>query len=53
MQAIPLSARKAARGSGEGIAPFLQLPHFNDAIIEKIVQKVSKYFIIYFLVPKH
>ncbi|VFQ58288.1 unnamed protein product [Cuscuta campestris] len=41
VQAVPLSARKAVRGwsGGEGAASFLQLPHFNGAAIEKIVQK--------------
>ncbi|KAL5720228.1 DnaJ protein erdj2a [Ranunculus cassubicifolius] len=29
IQAVPLSSRKATGGSGEGIAPFLQLPHFR------------------------
>lgn len=40
MQAVSLSARKAASGSAEGIAPFLQLPHFNDEIVKKITRKV-------------
>eukprot|EP00249_Psilotum_nudum_P018900 c27009_g1_i1 orf=148-2214(+) len=42
IQAVPLSARKvsdrAAPGT-EGIAPFLQLPHFNDSIVKKIGRK--------------
>ncbi|KAL9275066.1 DnaJ protein ERDJ2A-like protein [Drosera capensis] len=37
IQAVPLSARKA--GGGSGIAPLLQLPHFTEAVIKKIVQK--------------
>ncbi|WRX23263.1 Sec63 domain - like 1 [Theobroma cacao] len=32
IQAVPLSARKIVGGSSEGIAPFLQLPHFNEAM---------------------
>ncbi|KAL0304333.1 UNVERIFIED_CONTAM: DnaJ protein ERDJ2A [Sesamum radiatum] len=39
VQAVPLSARKA-----EGIAPFLQLPHFNDDIIKKISRKKVRTF---------
>ncbi|KAK4489600.1 hypothetical protein RD792_005412 [Penstemon davidsonii] len=39
VQAVPLSARKA-----EGIAPFLQLPHFNDDIIKKITRKKIRNF---------
>lgn len=42
MQAVPLSAKKAAGGSPEGIAPFLQLPHFSEAIIKKIARKVTR-----------
>ena len=42
MQAVPLSARKATGGSAEGIAPFLQLPHFSEAVIKKIARKVSR-----------
>lgn len=41
VQAVPLSARKATGGSAEGIAPFLQLPHFSEAVIKKIARKVS------------
>lgn len=44
MQAVPLSARKAAGGSAEGTASFLQLPYFNEAIIKKIARKVSCIF---------
>lgn len=39
IQAVPLSARKATGGSSEGIAPFLQLPHFSEAIVKKIARK--------------
>eukprot|EP00246_Nothoceros_aenigmaticus_P007037 TRINITY_DN20630_c0_g1_i1.p1 TRINITY_DN20630_c0_g1~~TRINITY_DN20630_c0_g1_i1.p1 ORF type:complete len:708 (-),score=159.22 TRINITY_DN20630_c0_g1_i1:163-2286(-) len=45
MQAVPLSARKsseravAAGGSSEGIASFLQLPHFDDSVVKKIGRK--------------
>lgn len=42
MQAVPLSARKATGGSTEGNAPFLQLPHFNEAVMKKIARKVKK-----------
>ncbi|KAK6155634.1 hypothetical protein DH2020_009882 [Rehmannia glutinosa] len=44
VQAVPLSARKAAGGSAEGVAPFLQLPHFNDDIIKKIARKKVRTF---------
>ncbi|KAK9292223.1 hypothetical protein L1049_020185 [Liquidambar formosana] len=44
IQAVPLSARKAGGGSPEGIAPFLQLPHFNEAIIKKIARKKVRTF---------
>ncbi|GFP81023.1 Dnaj protein erdj2a [Phtheirospermum japonicum] len=44
VQAVPLSARKAGGGSAEGIAPFLQLPHFNDEIIKKITRKKVRTF---------
>ncbi|KAL8544114.1 hypothetical protein ACS0TY_004595 [Phlomoides rotata] len=43
VQAVPLSARKAAGGSAEG-APFLQLPHFDDDIIKKISRKKVRTF---------
>ena len=43
MQAVPLSARKAPGGSGEGIAPFLQLPHFSENVAKKISRKVFPY----------
>ncbi|GAB4833446.1 DnaJ protein erdj2a [Ancistrocladus abbreviatus] len=39
IQAVPLSARKSIGGSSEGIAPFLQLPHFTEAIVRKIARK--------------
>ncbi|KAK9290006.1 hypothetical protein L1049_008169 [Liquidambar formosana] len=44
IQAVPLSARKAAGGSSEGVAPFLQLPHFNEAIVKKIARKKVRTF---------
>lgn len=40
LQAVPLSARKASGGFTEGIAPFLQLPHFSEAVVKKIARKV-------------
>ncbi|XP_076882392.1 dnaJ protein ERDJ2A-like [Bidens hawaiensis] len=42
IQAVPLSARKATGGSTEGNAPFLQLPHFNEAVMKKIARKKVK-----------
>lgn len=44
MQAVRLSARKVSGGSTEGIAPFLQLPHFSEAVAEKIARKVCRTF---------
>ncbi|OVA16951.1 DnaJ domain [Macleaya cordata] len=44
IQAVPLSARKAAGGSSEGIAPFMQLPHFSEAIVKKIARKKVRSF---------
>ncbi|KAF5184239.1 Dnaj protein erdj2 [Thalictrum thalictroides] len=44
IQAVPLSARKASGGSTEGIAPFLQLPHFSEAIVKKIARKRVRSF---------
>ncbi|CAN4117226.1 unnamed protein product [Withania somnifera] len=44
VQAVPLSARKAAGGSSEGYAPFLQLPHFNEAVVKKIARKKVRTF---------
>ncbi|KAL6972025.1 DnaJ protein erdj2a, partial [Sarracenia purpurea var. burkii] len=44
IQAVPLSARKAAGGFTEGIAPFLQLPHFNEAIMKKLARKKMRTF---------
>lgn len=41
MQAVPLSTRKTTGGSSEGIAPFLQLPHFSEAVVKKIARKVT------------
>ena len=44
VQAVPLSARKVsdrAVGSGEGIASFLQLPHFSEQVVKKIGRKVG------------
>ncbi|RZC57201.1 hypothetical protein C5167_004510 [Papaver somniferum] len=43
IQAVPLSARKAT-GSGDGNAPFLQLPHFSEAVIKKIARKKVRSF---------
>lgn len=44
VQAVPLSARKAAGGSSEGYAPFLQLPHFSEAVVKKIARKKVRTF---------
>ncbi|XP_050385035.1 dnaJ protein ERDJ2A-like [Argentina anserina] len=44
IQAVPLSARKATGGSSEGIAPFLQLPHFSEAVVKKIGRKKVRVF---------
>ncbi|KAJ4955220.1 hypothetical protein NE237_012003 [Protea cynaroides] len=44
IQAVPLSAKKSTGGSTEGIAPFLQLPHFSEAIIKKIARKKVRTF---------
>ncbi|KAJ6421276.1 hypothetical protein OIU84_028615 [Salix udensis] len=44
IQAVPLSARKATGGSTEGIAPFLQLPHFSESVIKKIARKKVRTF---------
>ncbi|XAR49370.1 hypothetical protein NMG60_11032553 [Bertholletia excelsa] len=44
IQAVPLSTRKAAGGSPEGIAPFLQLPHFSEAIMKKLTRKKVRTF---------
>ncbi|KAM3217719.1 dnaJ protein ERDJ2 [Capsicum annuum] len=44
VQAVPLSARKAAGGSSEGFAPFLQLPHFSEAVVKKIARKKVRTF---------
>ncbi|XP_021289276.1 dnaJ protein ERDJ2A-like [Herrania umbratica] len=44
IQAVPLSARKSVGGSSEGFAPFLQLPHFNEAMVKKIARKKMRTF---------
>ncbi|KAI8013641.1 DnaJ protein ERDJ2 [Camellia lanceoleosa] len=44
IQAVPLSARKASGASSEGIAPFLQLPHFSEAVVKKIARKKVRTF---------
>ncbi|ERM94031.1 dnaJ protein ERDJ2A [Amborella trichopoda] len=44
IQAVPLSERKAAGGSSEGNAPFLQLPHFSEAVIKKSFRKKVRTF---------
>ncbi|KAL2922083.1 DnaJ protein ERDJ2A [Bienertia sinuspersici] len=44
IQAVPLSAKKPGGGSTEGIAPFLQLPHFSEAVTKKIARKKVRTF---------
>lgn len=44
IQAVPLSTRKATGGSSEGTAPFLQLPHFSEAVVKKISRKKVRAF---------
>ncbi|KAL6988366.1 DnaJ protein erdj2 [Sarracenia purpurea var. burkii] len=44
VQAVPLSARKASGGSSEGFAPFLQLPHFSEAVVKKVARKKVRTF---------
>ncbi|KQJ82022.1 dnaJ protein ERDJ2 [Brachypodium distachyon] len=44
IQAVPLSARKSGGGNSEGIAPFLQLPHFTEATVKKIARKKIRAF---------
>ncbi|XP_072990643.1 dnaJ protein ERDJ2-like [Typha latifolia] len=44
IQAVPLSTRKAGGGNSEGSAPFLQLPHFSEATVKKIVRKKVRTF---------
>ncbi|PSS32367.1 DnaJ protein like [Actinidia chinensis var. chinensis] len=44
VQAVPLSTRKATGGFTEGAAPFLQLPHFNEAIMKKLARKKVRTF---------
>ncbi|KAG9147363.1 hypothetical protein Leryth_019515 [Lithospermum erythrorhizon] len=39
IQAVPLSSRKTVGVLSEGTAPFLQLPHFDDAVVKKIANK--------------
>lgn len=38
IQAVPLTARKGVSGA-DGIAAFLQLPHFNEQVVRKIGRK--------------
>ncbi|KAK9140655.1 hypothetical protein Scep_010336 [Stephania cephalantha] len=40
-EVVPFSARKASGGFAEGIAPFLQLPHFSQSVIKKIARKAK------------
>ncbi|XP_072953366.1 dnaJ protein ERDJ2 [Typha angustifolia] len=44
IQAVSLGARKATGGNSEGIAPFLQLPHFTEATVKKIARKKVRTF---------
>lgn len=44
IQAVQLSSRKATGGSSEGYGPFLQLPHFSEAVIKKIGRKKVRTF---------
>ncbi|KAG6542072.1 hypothetical protein Mapa_016536 [Marchantia paleacea] len=48
VQAVPLSARKvserAANVSADGIAPFLQLPHFDENVVKKLGRKKMRSF---------
>ncbi|XP_019456700.1 PREDICTED: dnaJ protein ERDJ2A-like isoform X1 [Lupinus angustifolius] len=44
IQAVPLSTRKTSGGSSDGIAPFLQLPHFSEAVVKKIARKKVRTF---------
>ncbi|WOL04011.1 dnaJ protein ERDJ2A [Canna indica] len=44
IQAVPLSARKLTGGNPEGIAPFLQLPRFNESVVKKIARKKVRMF---------
>ncbi|KAI0530811.1 hypothetical protein KFK09_000359 [Dendrobium nobile] len=44
VQAVPLSARKAGGGNSEGIAAFLQLPHFSETVFKKIARKKVRTF---------
>ncbi|KMZ71722.1 Chaperone protein dnaJ [Zostera marina] len=42
-QGVPLSTRKPTGGCPTGIAPFLQLPHFNETVVKKILRKKVKF----------
>lgn len=42
VQGVPLSARKPSGGFPTGIAPFLQLPYFNETVVKKILRKVRR-----------
>ncbi|KAJ6846361.1 dnaJ protein ERDJ2-like [Iris pallida] len=44
IQAVPLSARKVTGGNSEGIASFLQLPHFSESTVKKIGRKKVRTF---------
>ncbi|KAL3688234.1 hypothetical protein R1sor_014543 [Riccia sorocarpa] len=50
VQAVPLSARKVSEraansgGSPDGIAPFLQLPHFTENVVKKLGRKKVRTF---------
>ncbi|CAH9074583.1 unnamed protein product [Cuscuta europaea] len=44
VQAVQLSARKVTGGSSEGYGPFLQLPHFSEAVVKKIGRKKVRTF---------
>ncbi|KAE9451693.1 hypothetical protein C3L33_16405, partial [Rhododendron williamsianum] len=44
IQAVPLSARKTSGGFTDGAAPFLQLPHFNEAVMKKLARKKVRSF---------
>ncbi|XVE64292.1 hypothetical protein DITRI_Ditri07aG0089200 [Diplodiscus trichospermus] len=44
IQAVPLSARKSTGGSAEGVASFLQLPHFSESVIKKVARKKVRTF---------
>ncbi|XP_047325395.1 dnaJ protein ERDJ2A-like [Impatiens glandulifera] len=44
IQAVPLNARKTAGASPEGNAAFLQLPHFDEAVLKKLARKKLRTF---------